>query len=300
MACRNTVELFCPAKLNLALSIGAADKAHGGLHPLASWMVALAYGDDLTVTRADSGRSRFDLSFDGGPVGDARPWPLETDLTYRAHALLSQHVGEALDADVTVIKRILPGAGLGGGSANAAGMLVALNQLFDLGLDAASLQHLGIKLGSDVPFLVAALTGTTSAVVRGFGEQLEPAKRAEPIYLVLAIPPFGCSTAQVYDAFDQLYESSKQTDVDRVRTLSGRAKISGDGLFNDLAQSACKVEPRLDEIRDRVAATCNLPVHVTGSGSAIFVVVADEAAAQTLTERIGQQAGLQTVATRTI
>lgn len=300
MACQNTVDLFCPAKLNLALSIGAADKGQGGMHPLASWMVALAYGDNLNVVRTASGQSHFNLSFDGHLAGDARPWALETDLAYRAHALLSEHVGEVLNVDVTVHKRILPGAGLGGGSSNAAGVLVALNQLFRLGLDTTCLQRLAIKLGSDVPFLVGALMGTASAVVYGFGQRLKPALRTEPIHLVLAMPPFGCSTPQVYKAFNQLHDTSKQADVDRIRSCAVQEKISGNWLFNDLAESACKVEPRLGEIRDQLVAMCNLPVHVTGSGSAMFMVVADAAAAKQLAVRISEQTGLKAIATHTI
>ena len=300
MAEPNTVELFCPAKLNLALSVGAADPSQGGLHPLVSWMVALDYGDQLIVSRADGGPSRFDMSFDGKPAGDERPWPLDTDLTFRAHGLLSEHVGRALDVNVVVHKHILPGAGLGGGSANAAGMMVALNQLFDLGMDAAALQRLGIQLGSDVPFVVGALTGATSAVVGGVGEQLETARRTDPIHLALAIPPFGCSTARVYAAFDELFEPSKQPDLRRVRTLAAQPTITVDGPFNDLAEPACQVEPRLGKARDRVAAACDLPVHITGSGSAMFVLAPDAPAAKTLAKHIGKQTGLQTIATRTI
>ena len=300
MACQNTVDLFCLAKLNLALSIGAADKGQGGMHPLASWMVTLAYGDTLNVNRTASGQSHFNLSFDGHITGDDRPWPLETDLTYRAHALLSEHVGEVLNVDVTVLKRIIPGAGLGGGSSNAAGMLVALNQLFGLGLDTGCLQRLAIKLGSDVPFLVSALMGTASAIVYGFGQRLKPAPLTEPIHLVLAMPFFGCSTTEVYKAFNQLHDTSKQVDVNRIRSCAVQEKISSDWLFNDLAESACKVEPRLVEIRNQLVAICNFPVHITGSGSAMFMVVANATVAKQLAVRIGEQTGLKAIATRTV
>lgn len=156
------LELSCPAKVNLALYVGAP--CTDGLHPLASWMVALRFADTLTLQHHESGNdSRFDIrpideSVDGrGFTGTSSPrisidWPIEEDLVYRAHRLMEQHVGSHLPVHLKLRKRIPAGAGLGGGSSNAAATLVGLNHLFDLGLPDQTLIPIARRLGSDVVF----------------------------------------------------------------------------------------------------------------------------------------------------
>ena len=157
----------CPAKLNLTLAVGAprAD----GLHPIASVMVALQFGDDLRISRAE-GESSYTRRFaEDAPKTQAIDWPIEKDLLYRAHALMQETVGQSLLIDCELIKRIPAGAGLGGGSSNAAGMLVVLREIFDLAVSDEQLKSLGQSLGADVGFLVAALLGSRAAIVTGIG-----------------------------------------------------------------------------------------------------------------------------------
>src|SRR5690606_37624862 len=131
-------------------------------------------------------------------------WPLTADLAYRAHRAVEQATGRTLPVAVTLRKRIPAGAGLGGGSADAAGMIVALDRLFDLDLSPPTRQQLAAALGSDVVFALEALHGQASCLVAGVGDTLTPLPQEKPLHVALALPNFGCATGPVYRAFDAL------------------------------------------------------------------------------------------------
>ncbi|MEX0653170.1 MAG: 4-(cytidine 5'-diphospho)-2-C-methyl-D-erythritol kinase [Phycisphaeraceae bacterium] len=297
---RDTLTLACPAKVNLALSVGPPRDDH--LHPIASWMVATTFGDRLTLRRAAGGAtSRWRLAFaDDAPTPQPIDWPLERDLAYRAHRLLAGHVGRPLTVEVELAKRVPAGAGLGGGSSDAAGVLVGLNRLFDLKLPVSELMVLARQLGADVVFLVAALEGSPSAIVTGTGETIEPAAPAGPVDLVLVLPPFGCPTGAVYEAFDRDHAGDARLRVAAVRSLAGQHPLPADGPFNDLAEPAQQVQPRLAEAVARLDEALGMPVHVTGSGAAMFVVARSPDHARALATTATQATGLATVATRTL
>lgn len=299
------VVVRCPAKVNLALSVGGPDAS--GFHRIASWMVAVNLADRLELTYSD-GRSRFDIAFDETTDSPARgltvDWPLEKDLAARARRALSAAVGRELAVRAKIRKRIPAGGGLGGGSADAAGMLVGLDRLFDLKLGLDRLQRVGAELGSDVPFAVMAAAGVGSAAVAtGRGEVLEPVMLARPAQLVLVFPPFGCPTGKVYAELDALRGSVSANlppDAARVRTLAAQQGLAVDGPFNDLAAAAERVEPRLAELRRRVAELAGRPAHVTGSGSTLFVVADEAQGAARIAAKIEQSLQVRTCAVRSL
>ena len=268
-------------------------------------MVAVAFGDTLTLEEIDS---PLDGAGDGLHVAFADDalqrcavdWPLEKDLAYRAWRVMEEHVGRALPLRARVNKRIPPGAGLGGGSSDAATMLVGLNAWAQLGLSREQLVELAMQLGSDVGFLVAAMDGSPTAIVSGLGETIEPVTRDAPLHLVLMLPPFGCATGAVYRAFDEHVGAAAALQADRVRQLATTERVAADELFNDLAEPACVVQPELHVLRERVATLIHQPVHVTGSGAAMFALVDDEAAAQRLAGEIRDNLDLPCIATRTL
>ncbi len=292
MSTPRTLTTACPAKVNLALSIGPPRP--DGLHPLASWMVALDFADTLTIQQTDAPVSRFDIvpAASKGNPQHTHPvppvcidWPIESDLAYRAHTLMQDHVGRPLPIELTLRKRIPTGAGLAGGSSNAAATLVGLNQLFNLNLDDKKLLNLAQQLGSDVAFMVNAVLGHPCSLVTGLGERIEPLPLAQPIHLVLIFPGFGCPTASVYQAFDRLHNQSpgdQAPDDAHIRALAQTHPLDPAGLFNDLAEPAFNVRPELREVRDHLQNDLHTPVHVTGSGSTLFIVAASHADAQRL------------------
>jgi 4-diphosphocytidyl-2-C-methyl-D-erythritol kinase len=286
------VETFAPAKVNLALSVGAprAD----GMHEIASWMTGTAFGDALLLTRLKPGRpSRYSIDWHAeAPVRTDIDWPVRKDLAVRAHLLLEEALGRELPVQLRLEKRIPVGGGLGGGSSNAAAMLRGLDALFGLRLRPAYLEVLAARLGSDVPFLVRG----GSAFVEGLGERLEVAP-AHEVHLVLVFPEAQCPTGAVYRAFDGLRPDAR-VDAVRVRALADEAPRAHDP-FNDLAEAAHAVAPVLAEVAAKVAALADLPIHVSGSGSTLFVVCDSSIHAEALAEAIRAQLGRAAVATAT-
>lgn len=295
----DSLTIPCPAKVNLALSVGAP-RPDDGLHPICSWMVTVGFGDTLILARSNTGDSSYEILIAGdAPSAQRIDWPLESDLAFRAHGLIQQHIGRDLPIHMQLTKRIPSGAGLGGGSSDAAAMLVGLNDLYELGMGDGVLKQLGLRLGSDVGFMVAAQCGTRSAIVGGTGEQIEPAERSDVLYLALIFPPHRCGTAGVYRCFDSVTESPR-VQPERVRALARTGVVSADGPFNDLTAAAREVVPALRDIHRELCAATGKPVHLSGSGAAMFVVARSGAEAQAMAARIREQTGLPALATQTM
>ena len=287
---------IAPAKVNLALSV--SPPVEGGMHEIASWMVTTAFADELEVKRLPADRpSRFSIDWhDEARRRTDIDWLIRKDLAVRAHALLEERIGCALPVQLRLRKRIPVGGGLGGGSSNAAAMLRALDALFDLRLRAEYLETISRELGSDVPFLVRG----GSALVEGTGERLT--RVAMPVvHLVLVFPPIACPTGPVYHAFDSLRPDAR-LDAPRVRGLVEAAEsgwLRADMPFNDLADAALEVAPALGELRARLEGVARSPVHVSGSGSTLFIVCDSPIHAEALAGAIEKQVGVPAVATVT-
>lgn len=300
---RRSLQISCPAKVNLALSVGAPLPTNG-YHPIASWMIAVNFSDELTfeTLEPDQTTSLTRVFASDAPVPSPIDWPVEKDLAFRAHALLQQHVGWPLPVAMSLSKRIPAGAGLGGGSGNAAGVLVGLDEFFSLKLPLQTLIELGAKLGADVAFLVAAMRGQTAAIATGLGEKLSPAPARDLIPIVLIFPPFGCPTGEVYRAFDASIAARPNVAADtaRVKSLVNLSPLPQDAPFNDLTDPACTVRPQLGQLRAQLAELLKLPVHITGSGSTMFVIAPTPVTARSLARKIVAKSGLPAVATRTL
>ncbi|MEE2719879.1 MAG: hypothetical protein VX727_08850 [Planctomycetota bacterium] len=269
MTSRRVITTVCPAKLNLLLAVDPPRE--DGMHPIASWMVTLDLVDDLEVVRLEPDRfSRYAILWhDDARSRSDIDWPITSDLAVRAHLALEAHVGRSLPVQMKLEKRIPVGGGLGGGSSNAAAMLRAVNELHDLELDDATLESIAATLGSDVPFLVRG----GSAIVEGMGETLLRHDDVPSFHAVLVFPGYPCPTGAVYTAFDDDPPASSR--VSEVRTLGGAGVPAPDALFNDLAAPAVRVAPDLAGHREQVAVIAEGPVHVSGSGSTLFVPCSD-------------------------
>jgi len=263
-------------------------------------MVAVELADHLTLAYADGQSSRFDITFDKD-AGYEVDWPVKKDLAWRAHAMLERRLAMALPVRLALRKQIPPAAGLGGGSSDAAATLTGLRRLFELDLSDQQLVELGMTLGSDVGFFVIAALGSSSAIVSGFGERIEPMPLRKSMRIVLIVPGFGSPTAQVYAAFDQLPGlRAGPPDESKVRALAAQASVAPGELFNDLAEAACTVNPQLAIIKAQLEALLDTPVHLTGSGSTLFVIVPEETSAHALAQTIRNRTSLCTMVTRTI
>ena len=264
-----------PAKINLALSVGSPEE--DGMHPIASWMMTVNLYDELELKKLlPQSQSRFATIWHDEATRKADiDWPFQKDLSARAHHALEERVGRKLLIQSTLRKRIPLGGGVGGGSSDAAMMLIGLNHLFDLGLERSELADIGREVGSDIPFLVHG----GSAIVEGRGEQVENLADPPEIHAVLAFPDLGCPTAEVYHRFDEL-ETGRSVDPERVRNVAKNPSF--DAPFNDLAAPAFDLFPALKKISEDLESLAERPAHLSGSGSTIFVLCDDPLHAEQL------------------
>ncbi len=270
------------------------------MHPICSWMVAVAFGDSLTLTRSTGGGSSYEIiCADDAPTPQPIDWPIESDLAFRAHGLIQQHIGEDLPVNMELTKRIPAGAGLGGGSSDAAAMLVGLNNLFALGLSQDGLVELGLRLGSDVGFLVSALHENVSAIVTGIGDRIEPTPLTAPLHMVLIFPQIHCATSEVYQRFDRAC-AGPGVDEAKVRGLAKTSPLPEDQFFNDLAAPAFLTDPGLGTLFERVGTVLNRPVHLSGSGSTMFLVAPDAELAGQWANQVTASTSLPALATQTL
>jgi len=262
-----------PAKLNLALAVDRPDGR--GMHPICSWMVPITLHDDVHARRLP-GDAESSLSVRW--ASDAlRPTPIdwapEQDLAARAHRALETRIGRTLPAELTITKRIPTQSGLGGGSSDAAASLLALRELFGLDVGDEDLASIGHSLGSDVPFFLGP-DPAGAAIVRNLGEDVERGAppRTPDAEILLIVPSVSCSTGAVYQAFD--HEPPRAFRRDEVEAMARSGVIDAERLFNDLSAPAMRVQARLREARNAAADALGAPVHLTGSGAALFATLA--------------------------
>ena len=282
------VRILAPAKVNLALAVGPLD-AECGLHPVASWMRTVDFSDQLELKKLPEGSfSRFATVWsEQAPRPTDIDWPLARDLAFRAHQAVEAHVGRSLPIQSLLTKEIPVGSGLGGGSSNAAAMLRGLDALFELSLEKSSLISIAASLGSDVPFFLQG----GDAVVSGFGERCVPTHCERFPALVLVFPTTACPTGEIFDAFDE--QQTKDFDPERIDGVIQGSDLDGDDLFNDLLHAAETVEPKLVECRNALKPLAERTVHLTGSGSTLFIPADNTMHAEALATAIEDRLGLK-------
>ncbi len=296
------------AKINLALAVAPPIDAPGptrGYHPIASWFSAIDLADDIELTLAPTPNSvRHTIEW----ASDApRPTPIDwdpaKDLGVRALAALGERLGVNLPVSIACTKRIPVGAGLGGGSSDAAQVLLGVRKLLGLDVPTTDLCTIARSLGADVSFFIDDVTARAPrpAIVTGFGEGLERIAPT-PADLLLLVPAFPIATGPVYGAFDAMLAEHDHTfRADAPAHLARRAAtdiaIPDTDLFNDLAAPAERVEPRLGELRRALTDALDRPVHITGSGSAMFCVAREGDDPHAIDDRFQ---GLATLHVRTL
>ena len=242
-----------PAKLNLFLHV--TGRRADGYHLLETLFRFIDCADTLRLRlREDAVVVRTD------PLPGVAP---EQDLCMRAARLLQAEAGVARGVEIGLDKRIPMGGGLGGGSSDAATVLVALNRLWQLGWPRQRLQALALRLGADVPVFVFG----RSAFGSGIGEHLQPVELPAAWYLVL-VPAAPVSTASVFaDA-----ELTRNSDPIKIRRFS-----AGPGR-NDLEPVVCRRHPEV--ARHLAWLRQHGPAGVTGSGGCVFAAFSSQAQAQ--------------------
>jgi 4-diphosphocytidyl-2-C-methyl-D-erythritol kinase len=247
-------ELPAPAKLNLFLHV--VGRRSDGYHLLQSAFLLIDWCDTLHVERRSDARlARHDL---GAPLP-------ANDLCLRAARALQRESGSGLGADISIVKRLPAGAGMGGGSSDAATTLLALNRLWQLSWPLARLLALGLTLGADVPFFL----GGENAFVEGIGERLTPIHLPAQ-WLAVVKPGASVETRAVFDS-PLLVRDSQAVILDGFLADASASRGFGPGSFgrNDLQPPAMSQCAEIAEA-SRWLETRFGNSRMTGSGSAVF------------------------------
>ncbi|MBS0327881.1 MAG: 4-(cytidine 5'-diphospho)-2-C-methyl-D-erythritol kinase [Proteobacteria bacterium] len=243
-----------PAKVNLFLHV--TGRRPDGYHTLESLVALVDFADVLTIEVRGDARIERVLPVAGVAEAD--------DLALRAARALREATGVARGASIAIAKRIPIGAGLGGGSSDAATTLIALNHLWGLHRPRAELAAIGVALGADVPFFL----GEGAAVVRGIGEALTPASLPAH-WIALALPPIAVPTASIFAA-PELTRSAASAKMDVFSEGYGR---------NDLEAAA---RARFAPVGEALVALRGVTprARMTGSGAGVIAAFATIAEAE--------------------
>lgn len=273
-----SLKLLAPAKLNLCLRI--LDRRKDGYHPLAMLMEKISLCDGLVLEKLSKGIELIDSS----------DIPKEKNLGFRAAKMLHEvSFGFAQDRSasswgvrIQLTKKIPMGAGLGGGSSDAAAVLKGLNQLWKLNWPVAKLAEVGVKLGADVSFFLY----DGPAIVEGIGERVKPIPKLPKLWIILIYPGVAVDTAWAYRAWDEAWQNKpvlSEVEVltqenQSVSVLARQSFRGGTRAFKGLLEILHSdfekvVFPKFPEIQEAKRALLNAGAQgalMSGSGSAVF------------------------------
>lgn len=270
--------ILAPAKINLFLRI--VRRRPDGYHEIETLFQRVGLRDEIELEPLTGAGGSVRLSIEGaGLEGDA----LDDNLIVKAWRALNEATGgKILPVRAVLSKHIPVGGGLGGGSSDAAAMLAACVRLFNPGLDDAALRRIAARLGADVPFFL----GPPAAVGRGIGEILESVPHAAPFWAVLAFPPYGVSTRDVYRAWDPA-AAGETGDLPGLIEALTEADLGGAlaRLFNNMEAPAFGIRPDLGDLRQRLENLAGQTVRMSGSGSTLFTLAAGQDAAAEIEQR---------------
>lgn len=303
---------YAPSKINLFLDV--IRKREDGYHDLGTVFQTIDAGDTVTATARDDGKINLTYNV-------PQDYPVESDLVYRAALALKRYAMTSLDgedeceegvvrlagipcamdedemaaadkaygADLYLEKVMPLGAGLGGGSADAAATLRVLNRLWELDYETSVLEEIGAKLGADVPFLVRGGT----AYAEGIGEQLqfmEPLDLPEGEVLVVATPLDAVPTKDAYAGVPKSgpdrWESYKSAFESAVQDNSIASRLSSFVSFNAFETSVFPKHPLVAEMKEKfleLGAKCAM---MSGSGASVFGIFASREAAEAASEHL--------------
>lgn len=261
-----SLKILSPAKVNLFLRV--LGKRPDGYHDIYSLMQPVSLYDEIEI-EAGKGGGGISVSSDN-PALPTGP----ENLAHRAASAFFKRTGKATPVSIHIKKRIPVGAGLGGGSSNAASVLMGLNELTGAGLDEAALMEFGSSLGSDVPFFILK----SAALAAGRGTELERVRVSEFGY-ILVNPGYHVSTAWVYGNLDLTKKIENNKLTYSVESL-GQDFDAGSLLYNDLEPVTLKKHPDLLEYKSILVNNGALGALMSGSGPTVFGLYRDWESAQ--------------------
>ena len=260
------MQLIAPAKINLSFVI--RNRRSDGFHDIETLMTPISLCDELTITGA-AHTLGIDFRCDDPSL------PTGSDnLVIRAAQLFSRTTGQKIDVTIQLRKKIPHGAGLGGGSSDAAATLLGLNRVYQTNLALPELSRLAAEIGSDVPFFLSQ----SAAICRGRGEIVEPTKLAKPLSFLLLKPSFGVPTPWAYSRWK---DSKEIPDVEYAPQEFGGVRF-----VNDLERPVFEKFVFLARIKMWLLKQPEVGAALlSGSGSTVFAILPDENSADSLSAR---------------
>jgi 4-diphosphocytidyl-2-C-methyl-D-erythritol kinase len=277
---------FSPAKINLYLRI--LGKRPDGYHELETLMLPLDFGDEITLSSQGSGLI-LECDNPNLPTDDS-------NLALRAAKRLAERYNVKQGAKIVLTKRTPLAAGLGGGSSNAAAVLLGLTRLWGLQADDSILHELAAGMGSDINFFMVG----GAALCRGRGELIEPVSCKFSASVLLVNPGFGISTKWAYESWARAAAESRLTVSPPQVSLLVRALAEDDlagvsrSLFNSLEAPSIRKFPVLELIKKAMCDDGASGALMSGSGATVFGLFADRKAAEISAQRVREQFGPST------
>lgn len=270
------------AKINWTLDI--LGRREDGYHLMDMLMQSVALADILTITPSDQLRLSVTTGFLSGisdKAAAAEPVPAdERNIAYKAAIALQNYTGCTEGAEIRLKKNIPSGAGMGGGSADAAAVLYGLNKLWHLELTLTQLQQIGLKLGADIPFMLSG----GLARVGGIGEKIECLSPIPCVWLVLVQPCDGLSTKEIFNGYDHPAPdaciSHPRTDSAQHALLNKDLTGLAAAMDNVLEAISIDKRPAIRIAGQHLEAAGALRAMMTGSGSVVYGIFPDRISAE--------------------
>jgi 4-diphosphocytidyl-2-C-methyl-D-erythritol kinase len=256
--------LHSPAKINLRLEI--LGKRNDGYHEIRTIIQKISFYDDVTLKVSTQKGIKVKVDNPTIPADNK-------NLAYKAAFLLMEDQKISAGVSIHIKKKIPAGAGLGGGSSNAATTLQGLNRLFKLNLKDKYLQQFSMSLGADVPFF---LSGSGTALATGIGEKLKPLKLQKKLWFLLILPDFSISTSWAYNTYSRyniLTKRKKNIKIkNSIRTFDGVISL----LLNDFESIVIPLYPEIKTIKNNLIRAGAAGSLLSGSGSSVFGVFSNK------------------------
>jgi 4-diphosphocytidyl-2-C-methyl-D-erythritol kinase len=274
---------LAPAKINLCLHV--LRRREDGYHDLAMLMQRVSLYDQIEMAIVEGPGIRVRCDGLTLPAGQG-------NIAARAAEVLLRRAGMSRGVEIVIEKNIPVAAGLGGGSSDAATVLMGLNQMLELGFSPAQLMETGVELGADVPFFIFR----HAAWATGIGENLERVVGLPPLWYVLVNPGLEVSTAWVYQ---NLRLTSGRDDL-RIPRFSGTVEEIVNVLHNDLENVTAARFPLIGKVKRQLIDLGAEGALMSGSGSTVFGVFSNGDRARAAAEEMGRQPGFRAFAVKPI
>ena len=296
----NTLTLNSYAKLNLYLEV--LNKRKDNYHNIKTIFERIDLADKIILKSRPDKKINITCNESGVPQG-------RFNLAWRSAKLLQDSFNIDNGVDIKIIKRIPVGSGLGGGSSNAAGVLVGLNKLWKLNVTQNKLAGLAKKLGCDVPFFIY---NSPFAQGEARGDKIKPLKALYFVRLwhILVVPKLEVSTASIYKKWDKYFKAFKLTPPEKRGILNKNTCLTGltmpkynvnilisalrkdgllllgDALFNSLEQVSARLYPQINAIKEKLMQLGAKSILMSGSGPAVMAIVSSRKEALSLSRQL--------------